>query len=300
MSVGHPGERGEVEVDLRRLLDRARRAGPARLRPPVDPGGGETEGAGGGAVVEQALRGVQDPALHRPEVALQTLQHVVEVPRVGLVGADVLGGVDRVELHFELLVAGREPGPVDVRQDDQPEAPLEVPERRRGVREGRPVRHRGAERPREGRVRVDAPVAGDRGVDRGEDLGVGRARGARLLLVLAAPEGGDPLLRADRLPGGASGARGEGLEGGRDPGLPVDEGAVAVEGQGVEVGELHAGRSSVRRAIPAARTSSRVAAGESAWGSIATSMSESPRWTRASSSAVSNSSSLSTRTPKPP
>ena len=91
----------------------------------------------------------------------------------------------------------------------------------------------------------------------GQDLGVRGVRCPRLLFVLVAAEGGNPFARFDLAPR----PRGKGFEGGGDPRLPVDEGAVAVEGEGVEVRELHAGVSIRRRASPAARTSLRVADG---------------------------------------
>ncbi len=81
--------------------------------PSVDPIGGETEGGRLDMVVVQALSGVQYVVL-LDATLLEVLQHVLEVARVGLVGADVLGGVDGVELDAELRVAGGEARSIDV------------------------------------------------------------------------------------------------------------------------------------------------------------------------------------------
>ena len=245
--------------------------------------------------MEEALGRVQDALLRDPVVAGEVLEHVPEVARVGLVRADVLGGVDGVELDPEPRVARRESRPVHVREDHEAVVLLEIAQGGGGVGEGGPLSDRIAEGTAELGIGLDPPVGRDRIVDAGEDLGIEGVRRLRLLLVLVAAEGGEPFAAVDPAPRPDR----EGLEGGADSGLPVDEGAVAVEGEGVEVGELdHA--VSASRARPRARTSSRVAAGERALGSMTTSMRESPRCASASSRAASNSSSVSTRVPFPP
>ena len=65
-------------------------------------------------VVKETLRNVQDVALGmtRP---LQRTDHVTEISEVGLVRADVLGGVHRVEGDAEPLTALRETFAIDIR-----------------------------------------------------------------------------------------------------------------------------------------------------------------------------------------
>ena len=92
-------------------------------------------------VVKHALGRVQYVALADAE-GLQLRQHVVEISIRWLVGAYVLGGVDRVERDTELLVAGCEALIVDIRQDHQPVVLLQVGERLRRIGKGRPVAHR--------------------------------------------------------------------------------------------------------------------------------------------------------------
>ena len=69
-----------------------------------------------------------------------------EVRLVGLVRADLLGGHDPVEVDAEPPCGGREQVVVAVRQDAEPEAPLERRECRGRVREGRPIDDRSTER----------------------------------------------------------------------------------------------------------------------------------------------------------
>ncbi len=79
------------------------------------------------------------------ELFLHGPQREVEVPRVGLVGADVLGRADRVEGNAELLVALGEARAIDIGEDHQLEVLLQIGECGGGIPEGRPVRHRIAE-----------------------------------------------------------------------------------------------------------------------------------------------------------
>ena len=87
---------------------------------------------------------MQKSVLRHVELA-DVVEEVVEVRVGGLVRADVLGGVDRVELDFQSLVAACEPCPVDVGEDDQLVVPLEPAECLGGVGECGPVRHGFAE-----------------------------------------------------------------------------------------------------------------------------------------------------------
>lgn len=70
----------------------------------VDPAGFQTVLVRRLVIVEHALGGVQDLLLLHADLA-QLLDHVVEIPVRRFIGADVLGGVERVELHQEPAVA---------------------------------------------------------------------------------------------------------------------------------------------------------------------------------------------------
>ena len=85
-------------------------------------------------VVEEALGRVQDVLL-RDAVAGELLQHVFEIARRGLVGADVFRREDGVELDAQLLVGEGEAVVVDVRQDDQLVVLLQILEGLGGVAE---------------------------------------------------------------------------------------------------------------------------------------------------------------------
>ena len=190
-------------------------------------------------VVVQALRGVQNVGTVEPEVGLEMGEQVFEVPVGRLVRTDVLGGVDRVELHSELAVRSRDAGPVDVGQDDEPEVPFQHAQCVRGVRERGPVGDGGAERFVELRVRPHGQAVGDAAMDASQQLRVEEVGRLLLLQVLALPE------RKQRRVAGHVRVRvvqDQRLERVPDPGLPVDQGAVAVEGQDLVVDKLAHGR----------------------------------------------------------
>ena len=96
-------------------------------------------------------------ARSRPKSDLRCDEKVLEVGVGGLVGADILGGVDGVERDAQLAVRGGEAFAVDVREDDEPVMPLQDAKRVRGIRERRPERHRCAERRIERVARLEAP-----------------------------------------------------------------------------------------------------------------------------------------------
>ncbi len=50
---------------------------------------------------------------------LQMLEHILEIPRVRLVGADFLGGVNGIEFDTELFVTCGKAFSIDVRQNHQ-------------------------------------------------------------------------------------------------------------------------------------------------------------------------------------
>ena len=107
MSFDELGEALEMEVELWRPGRPDRSAGTLLVEAPVDPGPGETRLLGRHMVVTQALRGVQDLRSANAEVGLHMLDQIGEIPRIGLVRADVLGRVYRIEItpSFLLLAA---------------------------------------------------------------------------------------------------------------------------------------------------------------------------------------------------
>ena len=72
-------------------------------------------------VVADALRRMYEILFPVTEVRSQVGQHEVKVGRVRLVGADVFGGIDRIELNSKLRIRSCEPCTIDVRQDHQAE-----------------------------------------------------------------------------------------------------------------------------------------------------------------------------------
>ena len=95
-------------------------------------------------IVEQALRGVQNVRLGMAQLG-QPIQHILEVRQIGFIGADVLCGVDRIELDAEAALAPSESGAVNIRQYHQLLVLLEVGKRLRRIGKGRPVGHGRAE-----------------------------------------------------------------------------------------------------------------------------------------------------------
>ena len=211
--------------------------------PPLDsrcrsiPGVGEPEALGRHVIVVQALRGVQDDGAFQAQVRFQMSQQVFEVGVRRLVRADVLGGVDGVELHAELAVRGGDALAVHVGQDDELVAPLEDAQRVGCVGERGPVRHGGAERLVELGAALQLQGCPRCSCARGT---AGRDKAAR---VWPAP-GGSHIVRR---PGGPSPRETlfpapplrmmSGCRASPDPAFPVDQGAVAVEGEDAVVGQ---------------------------------------------------------------
>ncbi len=187
-------------------------------------------------VVEHAFRRVQDLVLF-DAAAREVRQHVFEVARRRLVGADVLGRVDRIERHPELLVAVGEALVVDVGQNDQLVVVLQVRERGRAVGEGGPVAHR----PAVGEALVPAgrhaPFLGQAPVDHGEQPRIKLVRRLALRLRLVIGMGLEDLVARQRPPG----PLGQRFETFDHAALPVDQRAVDIEGKGFEIAEAHGG-----------------------------------------------------------
>ena len=109
----------------------------------VDPGGAKPNFLGRHVVVIEALRRVQEALLGDAPLR-DPRQQVFEIAQVRLVGADVLGRKDSVELDAELFVAPRERRLVNVGKDEQLVVTFEVVERVGRIGKGRPIADRGA------------------------------------------------------------------------------------------------------------------------------------------------------------
>ena len=208
----------------------------------------------------QALGHVEEPLAGDAQI-VDTGQQGREAERAGLVRAHVLGGDDEVEVDAEARRAAGERGPVDVREDDQAIPGVQPMEGVGGVREGRPLPHRGAE----GRGLVVAHRSTQRRPDTthrlGQDVGVAGGRVLLLHVRLVGGEGGDEVVRLDR----QTVRLGPRSQGRRDAGLPVDQRAVAVEAQGVEVREGRHRASSGRVGGQAVGTARAAACSSRSW-----------------------------------
>ena len=183
-------------------------------------------------VVVQALRGVQNVGFVDPQVRFQVREQILEV-RVGrLVGPDVLGGVDGVELDAELAVRRGDAVAMHVGQDDECVTPLEDAQGLRGIRERRPVRHRGAEGLVELDARLETEALRDAPVHACEQLRIAQTGRGVLVLILESREGGERRGTGDRR---AAVAHDQRLQRVPDSALPVDQGAVAVERQDTKI-----------------------------------------------------------------
>ena len=112
---------------------------------------------------------------------------------------------------------------------------LEIGKRFGAVRKGRPSGDRGAEPVVEIGIDARAPTFREPGVDDGEQRRVAKRRRLFLLSLLLLAEGIERFLAGDLQMAFAH----ERLQRVPDPRLPIDQSAVAIEGQGLEVGELH-------------------------------------------------------------
>ena len=214
---------------------RGGRRAPARaVVPTVDPHRVQPDRLGGHVVVEQALGHVQQAVRGDAEVD-DCRGERLEVPRRRLVRPDVLRGDDAVERHAQPLVAAREAGPVDVRHDDQPVALGERGQRSRRVRERGPVRDRPTEPVGPGVGHRRAQLVAEPAEARRQHVRVQRARLGRLGVRLLVGVAGQQRLVVQLQPVLTRPRR----QHRGDAGLPVDERAVAVERECLEVGDLH-------------------------------------------------------------
>src|SRR4051794_27144717 len=173
-------------------------------------------------------RGDVDP----PLLGADAPRALGEVGRVGLVGPDLLGRHDEVEVERHVAAGEPEQLVVDVRDEPRLELVAELLELRDGLLERRPALDRVRQEAGAGRLERPADVLGDAHGDATEDLGVELVRAA-LDLALVLVEAGDDLVAiVDREPV----LRGLAPEGVVHAGLPVDQRAVDVEGDEGDLG----------------------------------------------------------------
>ena len=200
----------------------------------IDPARGEAVFVRWRVVVEQALRGVQDLTLMDPE-RLELGEHVLEIAARGLVRAAVLGRVDRIEFDLKLFVARREALVVDVRQNDQLVVPLQVLKGARGIGERRPFLHRAAIGYAVAPACRNAPFLRQAAINGREQVAIDLRRRLDLLRRFMARMRFQNFVARQRPRRFAR----QGLQGFDHARFPVDQRAVAIEGQDFEVSELH-------------------------------------------------------------
>src|SRR5215218_10189570 len=178
-----------------------------------------------------------DPALLGADPALGLL----EVRGVRLVGPDLLRGHDEVEVDLEVPARLAEELVVDVRDQADLELLREAVELRVGLLERRPAHDRRREEPRARRLERPAELLGDLDGGAAQDLGV-ELVGPALDLLLGLEEEREQLGTRQRV-AVLVGFLGERVV---DTRLPIDEGAVDVEGDvGDFLRERHRRRSIV-------------------------------------------------------
>src|SRR6266576_5991131 len=229
----------EFEVDLRHL---ARiHGGPKTLLgvPPVDPAGLQPVIVCRLVVVEHALRRMQDLLFLHTD-PFQLLDHVIEIAGRRLVRPDVFRGVDRIELHLQLPIACLETLVVHVGEYEQLEILLQILQRSGRVFKRRPIPHRSPVLDTILVGRVHTPLLGKALVDDRQQVPISLRRSIVLLAVLVTR------MRLKNLVAGqlAPHPTGEALQRLDHPALPVDQGAVAVEGECVEIRKQHVDFSS--------------------------------------------------------
>ena len=199
----------------------------------VDPGVGEAVGARRHVIVVETLRDVQQVVTAAAQVLADLAYQVLEIGRGRLVGADVLGRVNRVKADAQLAIGGREAAPVDIRQDHQAIASVQAAQGLGRVRERRPATDRAAESPIQRGRRPQAVLLRQRRMHSGQHLRVRQGRRFALDAVLERAESGQCL----RAGNAAAISRQQRLQGVPDTGFPVDQRAVTVETENVEFGQ---------------------------------------------------------------
>ena len=178
-------------------------------------------------------------ARRRNIVGLQRVEHEAEGARVGLVGADLVGGEHVIERDHHEVQRALETRAVYVRQHAQPVAPAQRMQRPRAVGKGRPLADGRPERGALFRRRRRAALARHSLHDLRQNLRIGEVRLRLLDSGFVAGEGGEQRLVAGAGPRRLRQARTPRPEGVRQPGLPVDQRAVTVERQDLEIKVAH-------------------------------------------------------------
>jgi hypothetical protein len=169
----------------------------------------------------------------------QTVEHIAEIVRIGLVGADLLGRVDCGEGDPEPGIAAGKTGAADIRQDDEPVTALEIGQRLRAIGKGGPLADRIAEGAPRRPIGRDLPLRGETEIDTGEQLAIEKARGFGLLRAFVPGEGCERGFARRTAQTGLGGLGQQRLQRGPDPALPIDQGAVAIEAEHAEIAEPH-------------------------------------------------------------
>ncbi len=113
---------------------------------------------------------------------LDALDEVLEIARVRLVAADVLGGEYGVEGDVQLAIAGCERGPIDIRQDHQSVVLFQVGERCGRIGKRRPLSDAFTEGPGVVLGNGNRELLGNPLLNGGEQLRVAHGRRGRLLV----------------------------------------------------------------------------------------------------------------------
>jgi len=184
-------------------------------------------------IVEQALGNVHEPITCNAE-SVDLLEQPIEVAGARLVRTNVFSGDDRVELHTETGPAGGERCPIDVAEDDELEPRRQAGECIGGVGERGPVPHRPTEIVGVGGGHFGAEVGSDAAQGFAEYEWIQRSGCCVFDVRLMFAESGDQRFVVERQPV----ARSPRTQRVGDAGLPVDQGAVAVEAHRLEPVEL--------------------------------------------------------------
>src|SRR5436190_20153782 len=175
---------------------------------------------------------------------------LVEVRGIGLVGAHLLGGDDEVEVVRDVAARLAEQLVVDVRDQARLKSADELAQLRIGLLERRPTLNRVRQEPGAARLQRPADALGDLDRRAAQDLGV-QLVGAALDLARDLVEERDDLFQVDR----EAVALRLALERVPDALFPIDEGAVDVEGDPVDLArERHwIGHCAIRLHVDAVR-----------------------------------------------
>src|ERR1700722_3688217 len=236
MRLGQFSHAGEPEGDMRQFAGIHGSAKTLLGISPVDPAGFQPDIVGRLVIMEHAFGGVKDLLLPDADLA-EPLDHVFEIADRRLVRPDVFRGVHGVELDLQPAIARLEGLVVDVGKDGELEMFLQVLQRAGSILECWPVSDRAAVFDAVLVRRMDAPLFGKTLVDDREQVPISHCRRIALLAGLVTGVRLKYLVTRERPPGPAA----EALQGLDHPALPIDQRAVTVEGERVEIREQHVG-----------------------------------------------------------